>query len=127
MWSLPWEGWTIQCSGLNKDNFVWSWLHQIGSKIPRTWCHSKMRSPGHVPVQNTLWCWQDKKEELRVEQAQSFERSTELETLLNTNLLRQQQELQDRLSKADVSVDRCVHAPSPTTPAARCSPCPSRE
>ena len=43
-----------------------------------------------------------------MEQAQSVERSTELETLLSTNLLKQQQELQDRLSKADVSADRCA-------------------
>ena len=44
-----------------------------------------------------------------MEQVQSIERSTELETLLSTNLLKQQQELQDRLSKADVSADRCMH------------------
>ncbi len=61
---------------------------------------------------------QDKKEELRVEQAQSVERSTELETLLSTNLLKQQQELHDRLSKADVSADRCVHMPPQSTPVA---------
>ena len=49
---------------------------------------------------------QDKKEELRVEQVQSEEKLTELETLLSTNLLKQQRELQERLSKADVSADR---------------------
>lgn len=51
-------------------------------------------------------CLQDKKEELRVEQVQSEEKLTELETLLSTNLLKQQRELQERLSKADVSADR---------------------
>lgn len=51
-------------------------------------------------------CLQDKKEELRVEQLQSEEKLTELETLLSTNLLKQQRELQERLSKANVSADR---------------------
>ena len=37
---------------------------------------------------------------------QSEEKLTELETLLSTNLLKQQRELQERLSKADVSADR---------------------
>ncbi len=49
---------------------------------------------------------QDKKEELQVEQVQSEVKLTELETLLSTNLLKQQRELQERLSKADVSADR---------------------
>ena len=61
-----------------------------------------------------------------MEQAQSVERSTELETLLSTNLLKQQQELQDRLSKADVSADRFVHASSQTTLPARRSDLPKR-
>ena len=51
-------------------------------------------------------CTQDKKEALREEQVVSTERLTELETLLSTNLLKQQQELQERLSKADVEADR---------------------
>ena len=37
------------------------------------------------------------------------ERATELETLLNDNLLRQQQELDQTLSSADVEADRCSH------------------
>ena len=41
-----------------------------------------------------------------MEQVQSEEKLTELETLLSTNLLKQQRELQERLSKADVSADR---------------------
>ena len=44
-----------------------------------------------------------------MEQIQAVERTTELETLLSTNLLKEQQELRDRLSSADVSADRCVH------------------
>ena len=53
--------------------------------------------------------WQDKKAELSKGLLEVVERATELETLLNDNLLRQQQELKQTLGSADVDADRCPH------------------
>lgn len=50
---------------------------------------------------------QDKKAELSKGLLEVVERATELETLLNDNLLRQQQELNQTLGSADVDADRC--------------------
>ena len=51
-------------------------------------------------------CLQDKKDALREEQVQAAARLTELESLLSTNLLKQQQELAEKLSNANVEADR---------------------
>ena len=51
---------------------------------------------------------QDKKDALREEQVQAAARLTELESLLSTNLLKQQQELAEKLGNADVEADRCA-------------------
>ena len=75
----------------------------------RTAGYEQNRGLKLLPSLKDICCHQDKKEELRVEQVQAVERSTELETLLSTNLLKEQQELRNRLSSADVSADRCAH------------------
>lgn len=51
---------------------------------------------------------QDKKGALREEQVQAAARLTELESLLSTNLLKQQQELAEKLSDANVEADKCA-------------------
>ena len=51
---------------------------------------------------------QDKKDALREEQVQAAARITELESLLSTNLLKQQQELAEKLGNADVEADKCA-------------------
>lgn len=51
---------------------------------------------------------QDMKAALNEAGLQIAERVTELETVLNDDLLRQQEELQHRLSTADVEADRCI-------------------
>lgn len=55
--------------------------------------------------------WQDEKAELAQQLLGVAERATELETLLNDDLLRQQQELQYALGSADVEADRCHQVP----------------
>ena len=60
---------------------------------------------------------QDKKDALREEQVQAAARLTELESLLSTNLLKQQQELAEKLSDANVEADQCDPYPSLSTDA----------
>ena len=59
---------------------------------------------------------QERKAEMTQDLLEVVEKATELETLLNDNLLRQQQELNQALGSADVESDRyhpllmnCVH------------------